>query len=320
MKKVFITRRLPEIAFTLLGNYFKVDASMINEPLPRVRLKEIVKEYDAILTTVSEKIDKDILSEKMRLSVISNYASGLDNIDLNLAQKFGVAVYNTPDIVTDSTADLTIGLIISMCRMIQNSNKFIKEGKWQNWDPEIFLGTELRNRTIGIIGFGKVGQAVAKRLISFGCNVIFTDNRTADIPPELIDRVSFVDLKYLLENSEIISIHVSLNNETKHLINSEAFFKMTKRPYLINMSRGGVVDTDSLLNALRNNKLRGVALDVTDPEPLPFDHALLSFDNCLITPHIGTATEECRSNMALLAAQNIVNHFYPQKIKSFYDK
>ena len=298
MKTVFITRKLPIIAEQTLAKRFKVVANKENKPISHKQLLNAVSKYDAILSTVSDKFTADVIAKKKNLQVISNYAVGLNNIDVPFAQKNGIAVYNTPDVVTESTADMTFALLLSLIRKIEDARHFVKKNKWSGWDPEIFLGEELCGKTFGIIGFGRVGQAVAKRAVGFGLRVIYCDKTKEG-----------VDLKTLLEQSDYISIHVPLQNDTRHLINKKSIGEMEKKPVIINMAPGEGVDSASLISALRDGSIRGACLDVTEPEPLKGDDRLVNMKNCIVVPHIGTATVECRNAMAKLAAENIINHF-----------
>lgn len=308
---VFITRRLPSVAKDLLSEHFEVHENNKNEPFPKERLYELVSDYDGILSTVSEKFTKEVLEKKFRLKVISNYAVGLNNIDLEFAKSHNISVYNTPDVVTNSTADMTFALLLSLIRKIPEASEFIKKDKWKSWDPEIFLGEELYGKTFGIIGFGRIGKAVARRALGFGFKILFYNPSL--IESSTIPEAKQVDLDELLKKSDYISIHSPLNDKTKNMINSNLILKMIKKPIIINMARGEIVETNDLLNALKKGLIRGVALDVTNPEPINYDNELLKIENCIITPHIGTATKECRHNMAKLAAENLINHFKKTK-------
>lgn len=309
MKRIFITRRLPPIAKELLSKHFRVDSSEDNAPLPLPKLREIVAAYDGILTTVSEKITSELLADSP-LQVISNYAVGLDNIDLRTANNKGIAVYNTPDVVTESTADMAFALLLSFVRKTRAAQDFVRSNGWDAWNPELFLGEELFGKTMGIIGFGKIGQAVARRAIGFGMQVVYYNRSTKRTDDEFpASRIRQVDFASLLAQSDYISVHVPLTPETKNLIGKTEFIQMKKQPILLNLARGGIVNTDDLVEALRTKLIRGACLDVTDPEPLSGSHPLCQLDNCLIVPHIGTATRECRYAMAKIAAENIINHF-----------
>jgi glyoxylate reductase len=310
MRNVFITRRVPSIAKTNLRRFFDVDESDRNEPYPADKLADIVAGYDAILSTVSEKIDETVLKRKKKLSVIANYAVGLDNIDVPYAQSVGITVYNTPDVVTNSTADLTFSILLSLIRRIPQAQEFVRQNQWKAWDPELFWGEELSGKVFGILGFGKIGQAVARRAIGFGLDIIYYDIVPKSVDALLGMHVKSVGLDELLEKADYISIHLPLTSETKGLIDKRTIGQMKRNPIILNMARGGIVVTEDLVEALRMGHIRGSGLDVVSPEPLSGDHPLCHMDNVLLVPHIGTATRECRIHMAELAAQNIIGHFF----------
>lgn len=309
-KTVFITRPLPGIAARMLRKHFMVVSNRKNKPISARVLRNAVSRYDAILSTVSDKFTADVLSGGKRLQVISNYAVGLNNIDLASAEKNGIVVYNTPDVVTESTADLTFALLLSLVRKIDEARRFVEKNKWTGWDPQILLGEELHGKTLGIIGFGRIGQAVARRAVGFGLRIIYhNESKKRPSDPALEQIARSVSLGTLVETSDYISLHVPAAPATRHLINKSIISRMRRRPVIVNMARGEVIDTGALVSALRRGIVRGACLDVTDPEPLAADHPLVTMGNCIITPHIGTATVECRNAMARLAAQNIINHF-----------
>lgn len=308
MKTVFITRRLPRVAEQMLSRHFKVTANKENKPISGSQLLNAVSKYDAILSTVSDKFTADVIAKKKNLEVISNYAVGLNNIDVPFARKNGIAVYNTPDVVTESAADMTFALLLSLVRKIEDARNFVRKNRWLGWNPEIFLGEELCGKTFGIIGFGRIGQAVAKRAIGFGLRVIYCD-KSKKRPKNLAGGMRRVDLKTLLKKSDYISIHVPLENDTRHMVNKKIIGEMKKNPIIINMARGEIVESGALVSALRTGQVRGACLDVAEPEPIKGSDPLANMENCLVVPHIGTATVECRNAMAKLAAENIINHF-----------
>ncbi len=310
MTSVYITRKLPEIAVAILKEKFEVSMFEKNELFPQEQLGDLVNNYDVILSTPVDKFTRSVLEKAEKVKVISNYAVGLDNIDVDFAKNKGISVYNTPDVVTASTADHTVAILLSLIRKVNEAYHSIKQNQWKAWDPYIFLGDELTNKTFGIIGFGRIGQAVARRMIGFGLNVVYYNRSDVTLDEFIAPFVKKVSMDELLRSSDYISLHVPLTNQTKDLINESMFLKMEKKPILINTARGGVVNTKDLIEALTKKYIRGAALDVTDPEPIDRTHPLLEFDNCIITPHIGTATTVCRSNMAKLAAENIVNHYF----------
>lgn len=309
MKRVFITRRLPAIAKSILLDHFAVDENPNNEAIPAERLPQLVADYDAILSTVADRFDEGVLRRKVRLQALSNFAVGLDNIDRGAAAEMGIAVYNTPGVVTESTADLTFALLLSLVRRIEPAREFVRQGRWQGWDPERFLGEELRGKVLGILGFGQIGQAVARRAIGFGLRVIHHRAARPPVDDLLRAHVTEVGLDDLLAESDYLALHVPLTPETKGLINAAAFAKMRRRPVVLNMARGDVIVTDALVNALRSGAIRGCGLDVVTAEGLSREHPLASAENVIVVPHIGTATVECRSSMARMAALNIVDHF-----------
>lgn len=310
MKKLYITRRLPEIAKNLLSPHFEVTASDKNEVLSADQLLEVVRTHEVILSTIPDKLSKEVLEQAENLEVLSNYAVGLDNIDLAFAKEKGIAVYNTPGIVTASTADLTMALFLALTRNVFPAREFVREDKWKGWDPEFLLGDEFAGKVFGIVGFGRIGQAVAKRVLPFGCKVIYFNRSEVDLEgSELKRKVEAVTLDELYEQADYISLHVPLNEESKGMIDAEAIGKMTKKPILLNMARGPVVDSDDLGEALQNGKVRAAGLDVTEPEPISGEHVLCKLDNCIIVPHIGTSTIKCRHDMAKMAAENILKHY-----------
>lgn len=303
MKKIFITRKIPLITPDMLRKHFHVDLNPENVALPKEKLIEIVHEYDGILTMIPDRLTSEVLSHAKNLKVISNFAAGLDNIDLNYAKERGITVHNCPETVTNSTADATFAVFLSFLRKIPQGQRFVWDNLWKGWDPCSFLGEDLPGKTFGIIGFGRIGQAVARRALGFDLNVIVYQ-RT----PKPIDdpRIKAVSLEEMYETVDYLSLHTPLTDETRHMINYETIKKMKKRPIIINMARGPVVHTDDLLRALQENLLRGAALDVIDPEPISGDHPICHLDNCLVVPHIGTSTSDCREIMAKAAAQNLI--------------
>jgi len=305
--KILVTRRINKKAIGLLKSRFEVDYIAENKPLARKFLLSNLRKYDGVLSCVSEIFDAEVLSSAAaKLKAISNMAVGLDNIDLRKAKELGIRVFNTPGIVTDSTADMTIALGLSLVRNIPNASLYVKNKEWKGWDPEVFVGRTIQGLLWGIIGFGAIGQAVAKRIYGFGPKIIFYDPfKDVESIGNSIS-VKKVDLDELLGKADIISIHVPLEKETIDLISHEQFKKMKKRPYLINMARGKIIDTEALVEAMKSRKISGAALDVFDPEPLNEAHEILSFNNIILTPHIGTATKECRKQMAICAAENLI--------------
>jgi glyoxylate reductase len=302
--RILLTRRIHISAKKMLENEgFEIVSFDTNQPLDKQYISDNIDKFDAILTCVSEKIDRELLSKaKDRLQIISNMAVGLDNIDVQAAKEFGIKVFNTPDVVTGPTADLTVTLAFALLRKIREADNFVRKGVWKSWDPEIFIGRNFSSLIWGIVGYGNIGKAVARRLSGFGMKIFFYDpiGMDSDFGAE------FKDIDELLINSDIISLHLPLTEETKNFFNIDKFNLMKKDAVLINMARGGVVNSSDLIEALKRKAIGGAALDVFDPEPIPAGHEILSFDNILFTPHIGTATIDCRQEMAEFAARNII--------------
>lgn len=306
MVKIYITRKIPA-AEELLKNHFEVEVNREDRILTRDELKKIVRDFDGVLTTLADKVDQEILEQAKQLKVISNCAAGLDNVDLQMAKERKIAVFNVPDATTQSTADMTIAILLSLIRRVTEAEEYVKKGLWKAWEPNLFLGEELQGKYFGIIGFGKIGKAVAKRALGFGLKILgYTRSRLE------LDYVQQVSLEELYEKSHYISLHVPLTPETKGLINKETIKKMKQKPVIVNMARGSVIVTDDLVQALKEGSVRGAALDVTDPEPIAPSHPLCQLKNCLIVPHIGSATVECRTLLAQKAAENLMRYFNDQ--------
>lgn len=261
---------------------------------------------DGLFTLLTDPVTDQILSQAPNLKVVSNMAVGVDNIDLAACTARGIAVGHTPGVLTEGTADLTFAILLSLARNIEQASLDAKQGKWSTWSPTGWLGADLSGKTIGIIGMGKIGQAVARRAKGFGLKIVF-HNRSQR--PELENEFNArqVELDELLKTSDFVCLHTALTGETKGLINQTALEMMKPTAYLINAARGPAIDQDALVTALKENQIAGAALDVTTPEPLPPDHPLYQLDNCLITPHIGSATHDTRKAMAELACINILD-------------
>jgi glyoxylate reductase len=300
VRKILITRKLQPIAHELLSKKFQVDENLLPRPLSQEELKEAVQNYDGILSTLADKMNREVLERATRVQAISNCAAGLDNIDTVCAQERKIAIFNLPDIVTDSTADLTFALFLAFVRKVAQGQKYVHDGLWRGWEPGLLLGEELRGKVFGIIGYGKIGKAVAQRAVGFGMKVV------------AVSRTGGTTLGELCNLADYISLHVPLTPETEQMIDLTLMRKMKKKPVLINMSRGRVIHTDDLVQALQTGLIRGAVLDVTDPEPIPAHHPLCLLDNCMIVPHIGSATIECRTLMAQKAAENLIGYFDAQ--------
>jgi glyoxylate reductase len=244
-----------------------------------------------LLSLLSDRIDATLIAGAPKLRAVANYAVGYDNIDLQAAADRGIAVGNTPDVLTDATADLAFALLLAAARKIPEAVGSVRQGDWLTWEPARYLGAEVHGATLGIVGFGRIGQAMAKRARGFEMEVLHTGDTA---------------LPSLLERSNYVSLHLPLNAETRHLIDADALTRMKPSAILVNTARGEIVDLDALARALTTGQIAGAALDVTDPEPLPPDHPLLKAPNVIVTPHIGSATRATRERMADIAVDNLL--------------
>jgi glyoxylate reductase len=305
--RVFVTRVIPDPGLTIITD--ACDADVWSEDLPPSRgiLLERIKGKVGILSLVTDKIDGEVMdSAGDQLKIISNYAVGVDNIDIQEATNRGILVGNTPGILTETTADLTFALLLSAARRIGEGIDYIRGNKWETFKPMELLGRDVHNSTLGIIGMGRIGIEVARRAKGFTMDVIYYDYRGRGELGEAVNAKMCTTIDELFQKADFISLHIPLTVETKHLIDDAAFANMKDTAILINASRGPVVDSDALYDALKSKKIAYAALDVTDPEPIPFSHKLLSLPNCLIVPHVGSATIETRSKMAVMAAENLL--------------
>lgn len=305
MKKVLVTRQLPQPAIDLLKQHFEVDLYTEDRVIPRDELLRRVEDKDGLLCLLTDNIDAEVMNKAKNLKIIANYAVGYNNIDVNEATKRKIPVTNTPGVLTETTADLAFALLMSIARRIVESDKYLREGKFKGWSPMLFLGSDVYGKTLGIIGFGRIGQAVAKRALGFDMKVLYYDTLHAPVEVEQKYNATFKPLDELLKESDYISIHVPLVKETYHLISDREFSLMKPTAYLINTSRGPVVDEKALVRALKEKKIAGAALDVFENEP-EVEPELIDMPNTVLVPHIGSATVETRTKMALMAAENII--------------
>jgi glyoxylate reductase len=294
MARVFVTRALPFAALDRLRSAHDVIVWPDDEPPSPAALRERAASAEGLLTMLTDRVDAELLDACPDLRAVANMAVGTDNVDLDAAAARGVAVGNTPDVLTDATADLTLALLLAITRRLPEGAARVREGRWGTWQPAQDLGADLAGRTLGVVGWGRIGQAVGRRAEAFGMHVIHT-SRSSGIP-----------LGDLLERADIVSLHTPFRSDTRHLVDAGALRRMKPTAYLINTSRGGVVDQRALREALVAGEIAGAALDVTDPEPLPADHPLLQAPNLLVVPHIGSATTGTRANMAARAVDNLL--------------
>ncbi|MBE0684161.1 MAG: D-glycerate dehydrogenase [Anaerolineales bacterium] len=301
--KILITRLIPSRGLDLIREHFPIfDISSHDLPPTREQLLEKVRGVDGLLCLLTEKMDAELMDAAgPQLRVISSMSVGVDHVDVAAATARGIPIGNTPGVLTDATADMAFALLFASARRVVEGEKYIRAGLWKTWHPQLLLGADFVGATLGIVGFGRIGQAVAKRAQGFDMRVIFHDPNA-----EPVYGANPVDLDTLLHESDFVSLHVPLTKDTKHLVNAGFLAKMKPNAILVNTARGGVVDQAVLYDALRSKRIFAAALDVTDPEPLPMDSPLLELENCLIVPHLGSASHRSRDMMSLLAAQNLI--------------
>lgn len=299
--KVFVTRKIPAKGLTLVRDFCDADVWQDELPPSRESLLRRLDQVHGVLSLLTDRIDAAAMDVSPNLRVISNMAVGVDNVDLVAASARKIPVGNTPGVLTDATADMTFALMMAAARRIVEGEKYVREGHWKTWSPQLLLGADFPSATWGIIGFGRIGQAVAKRAQGFDLRVVYYDRAASPAFGALP-----VTLDELLSTADFISLHVPLTEETYHMINSGTLRKMKSSAVLVNTARGPVVDPEALYSALKSNQLFAAALDVTEPEPMPAGHPLLELPNCLIVPHLGSASKGTRDQMAFLAAQNLI--------------
>lgn len=303
--KVFVSRTIPDEGLNLIHAECEMDLWQGELPPPHDVLLAHVRDKDGLLSLLTDQIDAELMDMNPRLKVVSNMAVGFDNIDINAATERGIPIGNTPGVLTDTTADFAFALLMAAARRVVEGADYARAGKWKTWGPKLLTGQDIHGATIGIVGFGRIGQGMAKRASGFDMHVLYHDvYRREDLEGSM--GVTYAEFDTLLAQSDFITIHTDLNEQTRHLFNADAFSKMRPNSILINTARGQIVDPDALNSALRQSQIGGAALDVTDPEPIPPDSPLLTLPNCLIVPHIASASTATRGKMAEMAARNLL--------------
>lgn len=304
--RTVVTRRIPRAGLELVQRQTDARVWDSDEPIPRATLLEWVKGIDGLYCLLTERVDDELLDAAgPSLKVISTLSVGYDHIDVKACRRRNIAVGNTPGVLTETSADLAVALLLTTARRIPESIAAVRNGEWTTWKPEWMAGYDLYGSTVGIVGLGRIGAAVAKRLRGFDCRLLYNSPKPK---PEIADPLGaeFADFPDMLAKSDFITIHAPLIAETRNLFNADAFGKMKRTAILINTSRGGTVDQDALYHALVSGEIAGAGLDVTTPEPLPVNHPLLQLPNCVILPHIASASFATRAKMAMLAAENLI--------------
>jgi glyoxylate reductase len=296
---ILVTRKLPSSVISKLEAIGTVDLYTGASAIPHDELRARVGDKDALVCLLTERIDREILDAAPRLKIVANVAVGYNNVDVPYARSKNILVTNTPDVLTEAVADCTWAMILGITRRISEGERLLRRGEWRGWALDFLLGTDLRGKQLGLIGLGRIARAVAMRAPAFGMRVAYAS------PASTLEGAEALSLDRLLNTSDVVSLHVPLTDETRHLIDRKALARMKRSAYLVNTSRGPVIDEEALAWALEHHLLAGAALDVYENEPA-IHPGLLTLDNVLLLPHIGSATTETRTAMADLAAENVV--------------
>jgi lactate dehydrogenase-like 2-hydroxyacid dehydrogenase len=300
---VYVTRQVPEAGIAMLRNECEIEIWEGELPVPRDILLEKVRDIDGLYSLLTDRVDPELLDVAPRLRVVSNMAVGYDNIDVAACTARGIPVGHTPGVLTDTTADFAWTLLMAAARRVVEGADYVRAGHWKTWGPMLLMGQDVHGATLGIVGIGRIGQAVARRARGFDMRILYHDPY---VPDAGIEGAVSVDLDTLLAEADFVTLHVPLTEMTHHLIGREELRKMKPSAVLINTARGGVVDPEALYEALREGQIARAALDVTDPEPIPTDHPLLTLSNCIVVPHIASASVATRTKMATMAAENLL--------------
>ncbi len=304
--KIFITRKIQPIAKELLTNEgFEVTVFNKNRPITKKELLTKAKDADAIIALLTEKFDKEVIDRLPNCKIIANFAVGYNNINVEYANQKGIIVTNTPDVLTEATAETAVSLILACAKRIPEVDKFVREGKFKGWEPELFLGVELKNKTVGIVGAGRIGFETAKRIKAFDTKIIYYNrSKKENFENEL--NAKKVSLNKLLKTADIISLHIPLSKETHHLLDKNKLQLLKPTAILVNTARGEIVDEKYLIKMLKKKKIFSAGFDVYENEP-NLNKELFKLNNVVLLPHIGSATNESRSAIAKLAARNVIN-------------
>jgi glyoxylate reductase len=307
--KVYVTRLLPERGLNKIMRNFEAEVWHDYGPPPKSVILEKVREVDGLVSLLSDQIDAEVFDAAPRLRIVAQMAVGFDNIDVKEATRRGICVTNTPEVLTETTADFAWALLMAVARRVVEADRYVRSGQWKvSWHPSMMLGRDIHGATLGIIGAGRIGAALARRARGFDMKILYYDvTPRPSLEKELGARR--VDLETLFRESDFVSVHVPLTKETHHLVDASKLSLMKKTAYLINTSRGPTVDEKALYDALREGRIAGAALDVFEQEPTPTSNPLLTLENVVVAPHISSASHETRSRMAEMAADNLIAYF-----------
>ncbi|HEV7662036.1 MAG TPA: D-glycerate dehydrogenase [Chloroflexota bacterium] len=316
--RVFVSRKIPDEGLARIVAQTDADIWQDDLPPPRDELLRRVAGVDGFLALLTDEVDDELLDRAgPRLKVVSNYAVGYDNIDVPACTRRGVAVGNTAGVLTETTADAAFALLMAAARRIPEAYDYVRQDRWKTWGPMLLLGPDVHHATLGILGFGRIGREIAKRARGFDMQVLYYDVQAASAEDEQRLGARRASMDEVLAQSDFVTLHVNLTPETHHLMNRERLSKMKPSAMLINASRGPVVDPDALYEALKNGTIAAAALDVTEPEPMPGDHKLLTLSNCLVVPHIASGSYATRGQMASIAAENLFAGMRGEPLPSF---
>ena len=305
--RVLVTRVMPDEGLDPIRAACEMDLWEDEVPPPRDELLRRVAGVDGLLSLLTDRVDDELLDAAgPQLKVVSNFAVGFDNIDVPACTRRGILAGNTPGVLTETTADLAFALLMAAARRIPEAVDYVRHGRWRTWGPMLLMGVDVHGATLGIVGFGRIGRELARRGRGFGMRILYHDVHPATPEEEAELGATRVELDELLATSDFVSLHVNLTDETQHLIDDAALASMKPTAVLVNTSRGPVVDHDALERALRGGSIFAAGLDVTDPEPLPADHPLVALPNCVVVPHIASASRVTRGKMAAMAAANLL--------------
>jgi glyoxylate reductase len=304
--KVLVTRQVPASCLDLLKPHFDVEHHDKDKAIPRAKLLKSVADKEGLLCVLTDKVDPELLAKAPKLKHVSTFSVGYDHIDVPACKARGVSVTNTPGVLTESTADFTWALLMSAARRVVEGDAYMRGGKYEGWDPLMILGTDVFGKTLGVVGFGRIGQAVAKRATGFSMKILYYDARRATPEQEKAVGAEFVPLDDLLRRSDFVTLHTVLDASTKHLIGERALDLMKDSAYLINAARGPIVDEKALVKALKAGRIRGAGLDVYENEP-KMAPGLASCRNAVIAPHLASASLETRTKMGEMAAQGLID-------------
>jgi glyoxylate reductase len=304
-QKILVGGNLPVHVLTRLQDVFAVEGNFEDLPMGRERLLDSIGDKEGLMSMITDAVDEELLARAPRLKMIANMAVGYNNVDVKAATGRGIPVTNTPGVLTETTADLAFTLILSVARRVAEGDRMVREGRFSFWAPFLFLGTEVTGKTLGIIGMGRIGKAVAKRARGFDMRILYSNRNRVDPLEEKDLHAEYTDMKTLLALSDFVSVHVPLEEKTRHFIGKDELALMKPTAYLVNTSRGPVVDEGALVSALQSRMIAGAGLDVYENEPA-LAPGLTDLENTLLLPHVGSATLETRTKMAMMAADNLI--------------